>query len=156
MGNAPTVRIAFTFTDRDGNTADAHLYLPFTTPADEAFSFAYGCVPRFAAITDARITRIHIQYKHLVDDPAEPGSNANIRRKLLVFLRNGERLDTITVPSVDSDVFEQIGTYAGIRLDLQHTAALDLAARLQSGELDLRTEDDEQIGPELVTGGLAL
>lgn len=154
MGNAPTVLIAFTFSDRDGNTGDIWMYLPFSTPIETAFDFAYAAVPVLHAVSDARITRISVNYKHVMDSPTEPPDSADIRRILLLFYRRDTYFEALNIISPRVDLLEMTGDYAGIRLDMSNATVLTFVDNFSTWSIPLTTSEGYSIGPELVTGGI--
>jgi hypothetical protein len=154
VGNAPTVMIAFTFSDRDGNTGDIWMYLPFSTPVETAFAFAYAAVPVLHAVSDARVTRISVNYKHVMDSPDEPLSSANTRSNLLLFYRRDTDFEAINIISPRVDLLETTGDYAGIRLDMSNASVLAFADDFATWAIPLTTSEGHIIGPELVTGGI--
>lgn len=156
MGNAPVVRICFTFSDRDTNTADIHFYLPFDTPVATVFDFAYGVVPYLHAISDATVTRITVRYAHTIDTPPEPPITSELQRKLLLFLGEEDSYEALKVPSPRQEIFEDTGPYAGIRLDMSNPTVQAFATNYPLWSIPLCTEDGEVIAVPLVTGGLAL
>jgi hypothetical protein len=70
----------------------------------------------------------------------------------LMTNEDGE-INGMIVPS-PNDLWETTGSYAGIRLDLMSAGALAWIDMLAA--LDLRTQDNRQLGTILAAGGLAL
>jgi hypothetical protein len=154
VGNAPTVRICFDFSDRDGNTGDFHIYLPWATPVETAFAFAYAAVPVLHAASDAIVTRISVKYTHVIDSHPEPASSADLQRNLLLLLRDGTNFEALTIVSPRTDLIETLGDYAGVRLNMQHPTVQAFATNYALWAIPFTNPEGDPIG-ELVTGGLA-
>lgn len=132
------------------------MYLPWSTPIETAFDFAYAAVPVMHAISDARVTRISIKYTHVIDAQLDPPVGTDIQRKLLLLLGDGTYFEAILLYAPKTSILESTGPYAGIRLDMSSPAVQAFAEDFPTWTIHLLTEDAEPIGPELVTGGLAL
>lgn len=93
-------------------------------------------------------------WRWTIDEPGDPGENSTIERKLLLLITNEDQeINGVIAPS-PADNWETTGNYAGIRLDLASAGALAFADML--GAIDLRTDDNRQLGTVLAAGGLAL
>jgi hypothetical protein len=156
MPHAPTMRVAFTFSDRDGNTGDLHLYLPFSTTETEAFACAEAMLPYLHAISNAVVTRITLQYTATIESSTTPAAQSDIHRKLLLFVGNGENIEALTILSPDLDLFETTGPYAGIRVDMQSSLIAAFTNSYSTWAIPFCTEDGDVIGPTLIMGGLSL
>lgn len=153
MASSPVVKIGLTFRDRDSNSAKVTFYCAFATPIADAMIAAAAMADRVGAMSDAIIVRIELAYRWTVDSPATPADSSNIERKLLLLMVNSDdEINGMIIPS-PADNWETTGSYAGIRLDLASAGALQWSAMLAA--IDLRTQDDRQLGAVLAAGGLA-
>jgi hypothetical protein len=132
------------------------MYLPWSTPIETVFDFAYAALPVLHNISDARVRRISVRYSHLIDSPAEPPAGADIQRKLLLLLGDGTYFEAIMLYAPKTSIIESSGPYAGIRLDMSSPVVQDFATSFPTWSIPLLTEDGLPIGPDLVTGGIAL
>lgn len=115
---------------------------------------AIAIADRMAALSNARLTKIELTWKYTIDSPAEPALDSTIERKILMLITNADdEINAIVIPS-PADNWEQIGNYAGIRLDLASAAAAQFVAMLLA--IDFRTDDNRVLGTILAAGGLAL
>lgn len=153
MANSPVVKIGLTFRDRDRNTAKMTIYSRFAVPMADVWTMAIAMASAAGALSDALIVSIELAYRFTVDAPRAPADTSNIERKLLLLMLNSDdEINGMIVPS-PADNWESTGSYAGIRLDLASAGALQWSAMLAA--LDLRTQDDRQLGIVLAAGGLA-
>lgn len=154
MASSPVVKIGLTFRDRDSNSAKMTFYCAFATPIADAMILAAAIADHAGALSDAVLDGIDVAYRWTVDDPGTPAESSNIERKLLMLMLNSaDEINGIMVPS-PADNWESTGNYAGIRLDLTSAAAAGWVAMLEA--IDLRTDDNRQLGTVLAAGGLAL
>jgi hypothetical protein len=143
------------FLDRDGNDATMTFYCAFAVPIEDAVASAIAIADGLAMLSDAVITRVSLSWRATIDDPAMPAESSDISRKLLMLITNpDDEINAVIIPSPDADIFETTGSYAGIRLDLTHAGALAFADMLTT--MEFRTDDNRQLGTDLVAGGLAL
>jgi len=154
VANSPVIAIGLSFRDRDGNSAKSTIYCVWATPIADAWTLAFGIGDRMLALSNALLYQIELVYRHTVDSPAEPGLDSTVERKILMLVTNtDEEINGMVIPS-PGDVFEVVGSYAGIRLDLAGAGALGFADMLLA--VDLRTDDNRSFGTTLAAGGLAL
>lgn len=146
--------MGFFFRDRDANVAKNTFYCAWGASIADAWSLAYAIGARLSAISDAVLHKIELVFRYSVDDPPEPAGDSDIERKVLLLITNDDgEINGLVIPS-PGDIWETTGSYAGIRVDLAGAGALGFASML--GEIDLRTEDNRQLGTILAAGGLAL
>ena len=154
MANSPVVKIGLRFRDRDSNSAKMTFYCAFATPIADAMTFALALADRAGAMSDGVVDQVEIAYRYTIDNPPEPADDSDIERKVLLLITNDDGdINGLVVPSPGA-IWETTGSYAGIRVDLAGASALTFAAML--GAIDLRTEDNRQLGTVLAAGGLAL
>jgi hypothetical protein len=154
VANSPVIVIGLSFRDRDGNQAKSTLYCAWATPIADVWALAYAVGDRMMAISDALLFKIDLLYRYTIDDPPEAAIESNIQRKILMLITNSDdEINGIVIPS-PGDVFEVAGSYAGIRLDLASAGAIGFADMLLL--VDLRTDDNRELGTTLAAGGLAL
>ncbi len=155
MANSPVVAIGITFRDRDGNRAKATCYCAFAVPVADVWTLAFAIAARMEAISNALLYKIDLVWRYTVDSPALADEDADLSRKILMLITNdaGE-INAIIIPSPQAAIWEAIGAYSGIRLDLASAGAVGFSDMLLT--FDLRTEDDRTLGVELATGGLQI
>jgi hypothetical protein len=153
LASSPVVKVSITFRDRDGNSAVLTVYCAFATPIADAWTFALAMVGVVTPLSDGLIVAVQIAYRWTMDDPATPAESSNIERKLLLLHVNSEdEINGMIIPSPRIELFETLGNYAGIRLDLASTGALawiDMLTRVE-----LLTREGHELGV-LAVGGLA-
>jgi hypothetical protein len=116
---------------------------------------AIAIADRMAALSNAVLTKIELVWRWTIDDPATPADSSDISRKILMLVTNDAGdINGMIIPSPSAAIWETIGPYAGIRLDLLTAAAVGFAEMLLA--VDLRTATNDAFGTTLVTGGLAL
>jgi hypothetical protein len=149
-----TIAIDLSFRDRDGNRAKATCYCAVATSTADAWMLAIAIGDRMQALSNAILFKIQLTWRYTVDSPAEPAIESDIERKILLLVTNeDEEINGIVIPS-PGDIFEAIGAYAGIRLDLATAGAIGFADMLLS--VELQTDDNRAVGTQLVTGGLTI
>jgi hypothetical protein len=152
---APVVRIRITFRDRDGNRAQATCYCAVSTPQAAVWTLAYILAGRMAALSNALLTQIDLTWRYTIDVPIDPPDDSTNERKILMLITNADdEINGIMISSPRSELWETTGSYAGIRLDLASAGAVGFADMLTT--MDLRTDDNRELGTVLSTGGLAL
>lgn len=89
-------------------------------------------------------------------DPITPAAiGSNVRRNILLFIENEQGdINGVRIPSPKSELFEQTGKYAGIRLDKTNSNVVQFQNLLLTQ--DFKTSDARQLGNVLLTGGMAL
>ncbi len=154
LANSPVVKIGVRFRDRDSNSAKITFYCPFATPIADAMTLALAYAARAAAVSNGVVDQVELAYRYTIDDPPDPPDDSNVNRGVLLLITNdaGE-INGMVIPS-PGEIWETTGSYAGIRVDLAGAGALTFAAML--GAIDLRTDDNRQLGTILAAGGLAL
>lgn len=151
---APTIAIAISFNDRDGNRAKATCYCPVTASEENAWLLAMTIADRMQAFSDGVLFKVELTWKYRVEPTPTPPEDSTVERKLLLLVTNeDEEINGMIVPS-PGDVFESTGAYAGIRLDLASAGAIGFADMLLV--VDLQTSDDRSVGTTLAAGGLAI
>jgi len=152
-----TVKVRFIFRDRSGNEASSHLYFPISTSVDDVFVAVNNAIPFYAAVSDALIVRVVAEYEYYFVGLPDPSITSDVKRTVLLFYRNEDsRIERISVPSPRVSIFETVGEYAGIRIDMSNPAIIQWA-NLTLGDLIIfKTKDGDTMGPDLLTGGLAI
>lgn len=106
------------------------------------------------AFSNGVLFKIELTWRHKIDSPATPPIGSSVERKLLLLVTNTEdEINGIVIPS-PGDVFESVGAYAGIRLDLASAGAIGFADMLLV--VELQTSDGRPVGSILAAGGLAI
>jgi len=106
------------------------------------------------ALSDALLHKIVLTWRYTIDSPAEAPVETDLSRKILMLITNDDQeVNGIVIPS-PADNWESTGSYAGIRLDLASSSAIQFAAMLLT--MDLRTDDNHAVGTILAAGGLEL
>jgi hypothetical protein len=146
--------MGLSFRDRDGNRAKATCYCAFAMSQSDAWALAFGIGDRMQAISNGVLFKVELTWRYTIDSPAAPAAGSNVARKILMLVTNeDDEINGIVIPS-PGDIFESIGAYAGIRLDLATSGAIGFADMLLV--VELRTSDDRAVGTHLVTGGLQI
>jgi hypothetical protein len=154
VANSPVVVIGITFSDRDANKAKITFYTLWTLTIADVWALAETLASRLETLSDAALSKIEILYRWRADDPPDPPESSNIERKLLLLITNpDDEINGLIIPS-PGDLFEPLGPYAGIRVDLLHPAIVTFQAALEA--FDYRTGDDHALGQVVAAGGLAL
>ncbi len=105
-------------------------------------------------ISNGLVVKIDLTWRYRVDSPPLASVDADLSRKILLLVTNeDDEINGIVIPS-PADNWETTGPYAGIRLDLASTGAIDFATMLTI--IDLRTDDNRAVGTVLAAGGLAI
>lgn len=147
--------IGITLRDRDGNRGKVRCYVPWTFAVAELWSFAELLAERMLAISDAALADIDILWRYQIDNLPDAPETSSVERKLLLLLENAnEEINGLIVPSVNIDIFEQSGVYAGIRADLENPAFDALMALLTT--INFQTKDNRPLGQQIAAGGLAI
>jgi hypothetical protein len=157
MPTRATVKIRLIFRDRGRNEASTHLYLPFSSTVDDVFDFVNAAIPRYNAVSNALIAKVVAEYEFYYTNLSEPSPQSDNTKVLLIFYRNEQGLvERISIPSPKSDLFETSGDYAGIRIDTESSGILYWEEMTLNGYVELLTKDGIVIGPEVLTGGIAI
>lgn len=157
MPSRPTVKIRLVFRDRGRNEASTHLYLPFSVPVDDVFTFVDAAMPRYNAVSDALIARVVVEYEYYFTDLPDPSPTSDVLQTLLLFYRNEDlEVEVISIPSPKDEIFEMTGDYAGVRIDMTSPAIIEWQQMTIGGTIQFLTKDNIIIGPELITGGMAI
>jgi hypothetical protein len=107
------------------------------------------------ALSNALLWKIDLLWRYTVDTPGEAAAEADLSRHILMLITNeDEEINAIVIPSPQDAIWEALGSYAGIRLDLASSGAIGFAAMLSS--FDLRTDDNRTLGIVLAAGGLEI
>ncbi len=116
---------------------------------------AIAIADRMAALSDAVVTKIDLVWRYTIDSPGTPADTSDTSRKILMFVTNADdEINAMIIPSPQAAIWETVGAYAGIRLDLLSAGAVGFAAMLTA--VDFRTEDGRIFGTVLAAGGLAI
>lgn len=116
---------------------------------------AIAIADRIAALSNAILFKIELVWRYTIEPPWFPAEGSTIERKILMLMTNeDEEINGIMIPSPADSIWETVGSYAGIRLDLDSAGAVGFANMLLA--VDLRTDDNRQLGTVLAAGGLAL
>lgn len=154
VANLPTIAIGITFSDRGDNRAKATCYCAFATSQADAWSLANAIADKMLDMSNGVVSKIELSWRYRPDSPADPAGGSDVSRKVLLLMENDDDdINGVVVPS-PGDIFEATGAYAGIRVDLTSAGAIGWQSMLLA--LDLRTDDDRQLGELLAAGGLAL
>lgn len=153
--HSATCRVGLVFTDRDGRKGRCSLHLPFATPADDAINFALHMADVLSGISNAVFTSYTISYDAREDTPELADLDANLHRKLVLFYRNEEGFETISIPSPKDIAFETSGSYSGIRADPLSIALAPWNTTIPVVVSTMATPEGEAFPTEYVVGGLA-
>lgn len=146
--------MGFSFRDRDGNSAKATFYCVWISSIADVWPAAYAIADQLSALSDAILYKIELVYRYREVDPPEAPAESTIERKVLMLITNDDdEINGLMIAS-PGDIFETSGSYTGIRVDLAGAGAIGFADMLTV--LDLRTDDNRQLGTVLAAGGLAL
>jgi len=146
--------MGFTFRDRDGSSAKATFYCAWASSITEVWPAAYAIGDQLSALSDGVLYKIELSYRYTVDEPLAAADTSTNERKVLMLITNDDdEINGIMIPS-PGDIFETTGSYAGIRVDLANEDVVVFADMLLA--IDLRTDDNRQLGTVLAAGGLAL
>lgn len=116
---------------------------------------ALGIADRISAVSDARIIKVELTWRYRPDSPGTPADSSDVSRKILMLVTNpDDEINGLIIPSPQAAIWEALGPYAGIRLDLLSAGAVGFVGLLTA--VDLRTEDGRIFGTTLAAGGLAI
>ncbi|MBL0830560.1 hypothetical protein JK320_25420 [Klebsiella pneumoniae] len=153
MANSPVVVIGISFRDRDANVSKITFYTPWTLTIAEVWSLAFNLAAHVAALSNAALFKIELLFRFEGDTTTEPPPTSDVSRKALLLTTNdADQINGLIIPSIRA-IFETIGPYAGIRVDIEHPAVVAFGAALEA--LPFVTIDGRQFGT-LAAGGLAL
>lgn len=126
MAARVTVKIAFSFQDREGQTGLLTAYLPFAASDAECETFANEFIDKAGVLSDANIIAYRYTWQWATDSDAIAAVGSNVRRSLCLFYRNDDRYEAIYLPSADMSLTASSDRYDGIRVDYSNptTAAL--------------------------------
>lgn len=121
----------------------------------DIWDYAENLAAKMQTLSNGLVSKIQLTWRYTADDPPEPPSDStNERKVLLLMVNDADEINGIVVPSPAELIFETIGPYAGIRVDLASAGAIGWQAMLLT--MDLRTDDNRAVGTELAAGGLAI
>lgn len=143
------------FRDRDYNRAKATCYCAVGMSQADAWMLAIAIADRMAALSDAVVTKVDLVWRYTIDSPGTPADTSDISRKILMLVTNADdEINGMIIPSPQAAIWETLGAYAGIRLDLASSGAVGFVGMLEA--VDLRTGDNRIFGTVLAAGGLAI
>jgi hypothetical protein len=153
--SAPVIAIGILFRDRDDNRAKATCYCAVGTSQADAWMLALAIAERMTAVSDALIAQVELTWRYRPDSIGTPADTSDVSRKILMLVVNADdEINGLIIPSPQAAIWEAIGSYAGIRLDLLSAGAVGFSGMLLA--VDFRTEDGRIFGADLRTGGLAI
>lgn len=157
MSRRWTAKTRLVFRDRDGQEASTHIYLPFAYTLDQIFAFVNAAIPRYLAVSNAIIVRVEVVYEWYYRNLPEAEEGSDSTRTLLLFYRNENgTIDVLSIVSPRNTIYETTGPYAGIRIDKNHPAIVAWQDITVNGLLTFVNQYGELLGPELLTGGIAI
>ena len=152
-----TVKVRLIFRDRSGNEASSHLYFPISTSADTVFAAVNNAIPIYNAVSNALIVRVVAEYEYYFTNLSDPSITSDVRKTLLLFYRNDEnRINRLSLPSPRSGIFEVSGDYANIRIDMNNPAIVQWRDMTMADMVLFKTKEGDDLGSDLLTGGLAI
>lgn len=152
----PLCEAKLQYMDHHGRVAQLRLRYPSSVPYTEVYSRAMQIHARIAPLSSAVLTEVKVQYGIAESDPGMPVSGIPAQEALVLFYRNGEDYDAVYVPGPLPQLWETVGDYAGIRLDMGNSSvaplveSLNLALGAGAGAVFV------SMGAEFVVGGRAI
>jgi hypothetical protein len=155
VASAPVIAIGIYFRDRGYNRAKATCYCAVGISQAQAWTLALAIAARMSEVSDATMTKVDLVWRYSVDSAGTPAESSDISRKILMLVVNpDDEINGLIIPSPQAAIWEAIGPYAGIRLDLLSAGAVGFSGMLLA--VDFRTEDGRIFGSDLQAGGLAI
>lgn len=148
----PIATLSLIYVDREQNEGTLRWRVPSSASPDAVYNAVVNTIaPRIAAISDAELWRVTIDYRHIVTKPdINPISDVS-RRVVLLFENSDKEIDAITIYSPKPSLFEPSGPYANIRVLSSELAPLiDLLSTMP-----IRTSDNRPFGALFLAGSLA-
>lgn len=156
MGAPLLVRVSIVFVDRGGKKATISFLFPASISPLSAIAWAKDTASVIEQMSDAKPIQAKYEYKHTLDDTAPAGFSSDNTRRAILFYRNEDEIEAITIPSASITLLEGTGKYQGIRVDALATAVISFNAAIQSIASSLATKEGEPFPTEYVVGGLAV
>lgn len=123
-----------TFRDDDGAEATCQANLPAGVGASAGLSFVTSWRPVVAALSSATCVEYELILRWAQTSVADVGPSTDVHRHgVLIFDTAVPDLATVRVPSLDQDLLETTGPFAGVHIDQTQTAVIDLVAALTDG-----------------------
>jgi hypothetical protein len=156
MADSPVVKIQYHWRDRDSNKAVTTMYLPFALTLAQVQTVADGWRSRANALSDAVIVRVTYTWETFHDNDPDTAGPRLFPYKALLFYRNVDYYECFVLPAPKASLFETVGNYAGIRVDMSNpTVASDIADL--STALEDTTTIEGYFWPDMyVVGGLCI
>lgn len=155
LQHGATCSVSFTYVDRGGRKGKIKLFLPFATEASHALQFGYDMNDAFQPAIQASLIEIKVLYEWRESDIPVADPDSNIHRRLVLFYRNEQGFEAISIPSPKAECFQVDGPYAGIKVDAQMVALEPWVDALALVVGALATPEGEPFPTEYVVGGLA-
>lgn len=149
------VKADATFTDRGSRSARVTLRYPASLSNAQIETAFLNLLALAAALSNAIITEAHIIRAWREQDSTPPDTASDVKRKVALFYRNEGVYDGLWLPSPPDTLFEDTGTYAGIRVASSDPSIELLLTALTSALPPAVTPALVDWG-EYVVGGLAL
>jgi hypothetical protein len=148
----PIATLSMIYLDREQNEGTMRWRVSSSADPDAVFAAVFSTIaPRIAALSDAELWRVTIEYRHIVTAP-EVNPAADVSRRVLLLFENADgEVNALTIFSPIESLFEATGPYAGIRV--VPSAVEPLVNLLVS--LPFRTSDDRPFGALFLAGSLA-
>lgn len=129
MANAPVVRVRFDLRDRDGDIGQVTMYLPYSSSLQDVDTLAAGFIQYAMPLSNAVLSGYSASWTTHLDSNTEASIVSDVSRQLFLFSSaQGGTIERIAIASPRLDIFEQVGRYAGIRVNLNHPDILDFEA----------------------------
>lgn len=132
------------------------MYLPFFASETTVQSFINLYIPRLQALSNAAIVSWTATWSARDDQPEIAALGSDVGSNLVLIYRQDDTHDWIWVPSPRSNLFEQEGTYKGIRLDALRPDVIDILEGWQDVVAVIVNNNADSFPVEFVVAGLSL
>lgn len=149
-----TTVVAVVFKDRE-REAEFRIRFPFAISFDDAAAASSVISNAAQSISNGLLMRVTISKSYSDNVGVTPQEGSKATRRMMLYYRNEDSYETISIPSGNPDLLETQGLYAGIRLNTSLSIVADALGALSLALVDVRTPEDTPFPTTFVVGGLA-
>jgi hypothetical protein len=129
-----TMLARLTFRDDDGAEATCQANLPVAAGASAGLSFLTSWRAIVAVLSSATCIEAELILRWSQTSAPDVGPSTDVHRHgVLIFNTAVPDLAVVRVPSLDQDLLEMTGPFAGVHIDQAQTAVIDLVTALTDG-----------------------
>jgi hypothetical protein len=156
MGAPPMVRVSIVFIDRGGRKGATSFLFSASVSPQSAIAWAIDTASVIEDISDAKAIQAKYEYRVTIDEPDEPSFTSDVHRRAILFYRNEDEIEAISIPSADTNILESTGRYQGVRVDALNSEVVAFNATILALAGSLATKEGEPFPGQFEVGGLAV